>query len=67
MLNVVCTTTKMLGVFPTTSKIAPLRIIQFILTTSKNGKYLYIHMIVNANGALEKQQMLITILFMDGE
>ena len=39
MLALVCTQTRMLSVFPTTSKRAPFRIIQFILITPMNEQH----------------------------
>ena len=38
MLNIVCTRTKMIWIFPITYKQAPVRIIRFILTTLNNEK-----------------------------
>ena len=39
MLTVVCENTRILWVFPTASKISPVRIICFFLTILKNEKY----------------------------
>ena len=40
ILTVVCAKTRMIWVFPTSSKIAPVRIIHFILTTLINEQHL---------------------------
>ena len=54
MLIVVCPNTRMIWVFPTAPKRAPVRIIRFIPTTLMNRKHPYKCVRVDEDSALEK-------------
>ena len=56
MITVVCAKTRILLVFPTESKQAPVRIIQFILTTLYNEQNPCKLVIVDEYGALENSR-----------
>ena len=54
MLTVVCANTRILWVLPTASKLAPVRIIRFILTTLLDEQHPFKHIIVDEDSALAK-------------
>ena len=52
MLNVVCTNTRMIWIFPTASKRYPVHIVRFILTTLDNEQHICKFVRVDEYGAL---------------
>ena len=65
MLTGVCANNAMIWLFHTASKIAPVHVILFILTTLNNKQHQCKCVRVDEDGTLKSQQMSLTFLLMD--